>query len=63
MQGGTGERSAGFAARDLNEPLRKAGVGKAGPADGAVAEIQADEIAAVLGAPAVDDLSAGLHYV
>jgi hypothetical protein len=41
--------------------LGEAGVGKVGPADGPIAEIQADEIAAVPGVPAVDDLPTGLH--
>jgi hypothetical protein len=41
--------------------LGETGVGKAGPTYGAIAEIQADEIAAVLGLPAVNDLRAGSH--
>jgi len=43
--------------------LREAGIGKVGPADGALTEIQADEIAAVLGVPAIDDLRASLHCI
>src|SRR5437773_10976415 len=42
------------------EVLGEAGVGLVGPADGPFPKIQAEEIAAVLAVPAVDDLPARL---
>ena len=62
MQGGIGERSAGFAARGRRRVLVEA-VGKVGPMDGALAEFHANEIAAVLAMPAIDDFPASLDCI